>query len=96
MVRIEYSYPEALDFVFQTIDGIRIFQPIGGIRYIKEDPGEYETLTVEDIEPEEKALWIYQQQDWVNVYTGELLTGYEPTKRDLNKRKKIRYLQESG
>ena len=96
MVRIEYSYPEALDIVFQTIDGIRIFQPIGGIRYVKEDPGEFETATVEDLEPEESALWIYQDRDWVNVYTGELLTGYEPTKRDLSKRKKIRYLQESG
>ena len=96
MVRIEYSYPEALDFVFQTIDGIRIFQPIGGIRYVKEDPEDLETVTVEDLEPEEKALWIYQEKDWVNVYTGELLTGYEPSKRDLSKRKKIRYLQETG
>lgn len=96
MVRIEYSYPEALDFVFQTIEGIRIFQPIGGIRYVKEDPGDYETVTVEDLESEETALWIYQDKDWVNVYTGELLTGYEPSRRDLSKRKKIRYLQESG
>jgi len=96
MIRIEYSYPEALDFVFQTIEGIRIFQPIGGIRYVKEDPEDYETVTVEDIENEENALWIYQNKDWVNVYTGELLTGYEPSRRDLSKRKKIRYLQESG
>jgi len=96
MVRIEYSYPEALDFVFQTIEGIRIFQPIGGIRYVKEDPGDYENVTVEDLESEETALWIYQDKDWVNVYTGELLTGYEPSRKDLSKRKKIRYLQESG
>lgn len=95
MVRIEYSYPEALDLVFQAIEGTRIIQPIGGIKYIKEDIEDLETVVVEDLEPEE-ALWIYQNQDWVNVYTGELLTGYEPSKRDLSKRKKIRYLQETG
>lgn len=95
MVRIEYSYPEALDLVFQAIEGTRIIQPIGGIKYIKEDIEDLETVVVEDLEPEE-ALWIYQNKDWVNVYTGELLTGYEPTRRDLSKRKKIRYLQETG
>ena len=95
MIRIEYSYPEALDLVFQAIQGTRIIQPIGGIKYIKEDIEDIETVEVADLDPEE-ALWIYQDRDWVNVYTGELLTGYEPTKRDLSKRKKIRYLQESG
>ena len=95
MVRIEYSYPEALDLVFQAIEGTRIIQPIGGIKYVKEDIEDLETVVVEDLEPEE-ALWIYQDRDWVNVYTGELLTGYEPSRRDLNKRKKIRYLQETG
>jgi hypothetical protein len=95
MIRIEYSYPEALDLVFQAIQGTRIIQPIGGIKYIKEDIEDIETVEVADLDPE-KALWIYQERDWINVYTGELLTGYEPTKRDLSKRKKIRYLQESG
>lgn len=95
MVRIEYSYPEALDLVFQAIEGTRIIQPVGGIKYVKEDIEDLETVVVEDLDPEE-ALWIYQDRDWVNVYTGELLTGYEPSRRDLSKRKKIRYLQESG
>jgi hypothetical protein len=95
MVRIEYSYPEALDLVFQAIEGTRIIQPIGGIKYIKEDIEDLETVVVADLDSEE-ALWIYQDRDWVNVYTGELLTGYEPSRRDLSKRKKIRYLQETG
>lgn len=95
MVRIEYSYPEALDLVFQAIEGTRIIQPIGGIKYVKEDIEDLETVVIEDLDSEE-SLWIYQDRDWVNVYTGELLTGYEPTRRDLSKRKKIRYLQESG
>lgn len=95
MVRIEYSYPEALDLVFQAIEGTRIIQPIGGIKYIKEDIEDLETVVVEDLD-QDQALWIYQERDWVNVYTGELLTGYEPSRRDLSKRKKIRYLQESG
>lgn len=95
MVRIEYTYPEALDLVFQAIEGTRIIQPIGGIKYIKEDIEDLETVVVEDLD-QDQALWIYQDRDWVNVYTGELLTGYEPSRRDLSKRKKIRYLQESG
>lgn len=95
MVRIEYSYPEALDLVFQAIEGTRIIQPVGGIKYVKEDIEDLETVVIEDLDSE-VALWIYQDRDWVNVYTGELLTGYEPSRRDLSKRKKIRYLQESG
>lgn len=97
MVRIEYSYPKALDKIFVAIEGTRIIQPVGKIKYIKdaENISELETVTVDDLDKEE-ALWIYQENDWVNVYTGELLTGYQPSRRDLSKRKKIRYLQESG
>jgi hypothetical protein len=31
--------------------------------------------------------------DWVNIFTGELLTGYEPTEKEYNYQKRIRYLQ---
>jgi len=96
--RLEYSYPEALDLIFRAMEGTRVVQPIGTVKMTKEkveDIEELETIEVGDLENEE-ALWIYQNQDWVNVYTGELLTGFEPSRRDLSKRKKIRYLQETG
>jgi plasmid rolling circle replication initiator protein Rep len=99
MIRIEYSYPEALDKIFQAMEGTRVIQPVGGIKYIKgaEEVEELETIEIEDIEVED-AIWMYIDRDWVNMNTGELLTGYEPSKRDLSKSKKIRYLHdiESG
>jgi hypothetical protein len=67
---------------------------MGGIKLVKEDPEELETLEIRDIDPDE-ALWIFHSSDWVNVYTGEMLSNYNPTRLDESKRKKIRYLQET-
>ena len=93
--RLEYSYPESLDIIFQAMEGTRVIQPIGGVKLIKESVDQLESVEIEDLEKEE-GMWIFQNNDWVNVYTGELLTGYEPTRKDLSIRKKIRNLQETG
>jgi plasmid rolling circle replication initiator protein Rep len=94
MIRLSYHYPEAIDLIFQAIENTRILQTMGGIKLVKEDIEELETLEIIDVDPEE-ALWIFHSSDWVNVYTGELLSNYNPTRLDESKRKKIRYLQES-
>ena len=72
-----------------------MIQPIGGVKLIKESVDQLESVEIEDLDKEE-GMWIFQNNDWVNVYTGELLTGYEPTRKDLSIRKKIRNLQETG
>lgn len=93
--RLEYSYPESLDIIFQAMEGTRVIQPIGGVKLIQESVDQLESVEIEDLDKEE-GMWIFQNNDWVNVYTGELLTGYEPTRKDLCIRKKIRNLQETG
>lgn len=91
MVRIEYSYPEALDICFRAITKTRIIQPMGGIKMFSEDIEEIESIEIEDIN-EDAATWIFYGHDWLNMHTGEFLSGYEPSRRDLRDRKKIRYL----
>jgi plasmid rolling circle replication initiator protein Rep len=94
MIRLSYQYPEAIDTIFQAIENSRIIQPMGGVKMISEDV-DVDIQTITDID-EDSTTWIYHRSDWVNTSTGELLSGYIPSKLDESKRKKIRYLQESS
>jgi plasmid rolling circle replication initiator protein Rep len=101
--REEYHYPIALDKIFQAIAGMRIIQTMGGIKMLKqaEDLEEIEAIEIENVK-EDFALWQWQRigmneekytYDWVNIFTGELLTGYEPNDKEWKYSKRIRYLQ---
>jgi len=90
LINKEYHYPEALDLIFRAIEGIRIIQPMGGIKYIKDGIDGVEVQTIEDVE-QSKTIWMYKRNDWVDMSTGELLTGYEPTEMEYNYSKRIRY-----
>lgn len=89
LIREEWHYPESLDFIFRAIEGIRIIQPMGGIKYVKDDIDNLEVQTIEEIAPA-STIWIFHRNDWVDSSTGELLTGYEPTKREFEYSKRIR------
>ena len=99
--REEWHYPKALDTIFSSIQGLRIIQPMGGIKMVSDEIEEIES--VENVESEnDNAVWMWKKiandkekytYDWVNIFTGELLTGYEPTEREYNFQKRIRYLQ---
>ena len=91
MIRLEYSYPAALDACFRAIEKTRIIQPMGGVKMFNEDIEEIESVDINDIN-EELATWIFYGHDWLNMNTGETLSGYEPSRKDLRNRKKIRYL----
>jgi hypothetical protein len=99
--REEYHYPEALDLIFQAIAGMRIIQPMGGVKMVSDEITEIEAVTIENVESDQ-ALWQWQKigitaekytYDWVNIFTGECLTGYEPTQKEWKYSKRIRYLQ---
>jgi hypothetical protein len=63
---------------------------MGGIKYIKDGIEGVEVQTIEDVE-QSKTIWMYKRNDWVDMSTGELLTGYEPTEQEYNYSKRIRY-----
>jgi hypothetical protein len=100
----EWHYPKALDIIFQAIKGMRIIQPMGDIKYVEEDIKEIESQTIEGekYEIHEAAIWKWHRigvegekftYDWLNTFTGELLTGFQPTEKEYNYQKRIRYLQ---
>jgi hypothetical protein len=87
----ESHYPEALDLIFRAIEGIRIIQPMGSIKMVSDEIDTVEVQTIEEIQPD-STIWIFHRNDWYNPNTGELLTGYEPTKKEFDYSKRIRYL----
>jgi hypothetical protein len=101
VIREEWHYPVALDLIFVSIQNIRIIQPMGGIKMVSDEIEEIES--VENVESEnDETVWMWKKvgtnkerytYDWVNIFTGELLTGYEPTEKEYNYQKRIRYLQ---
>jgi hypothetical protein len=68
-----------LNVIFEALKGHRTYSTFGGIKSISE---EVENITSKDIENSEKIEWIYQSSlyDWIDENTGELLTGYVPSK----------------
>jgi len=74
---------------------------MGGIKMVSDEIEEIES--VENVESEnDNTVWMWKKigtdkekytYDWVNIFTGELLTGYEPTEKEYNFQKRIRYLQ---
>jgi len=74
----EINY-EAIDNMVTAIYRKRIFQPIG-----------FKLLNLNEQEKPEKlkknpyAIYMNDLKDWVNINTGELLTGYKPNEKTRN------------
>ncbi len=81
--RKQYMSPEALDVIFQSLRGRRIWQSIGFVAPATVDEeGEIGTdgntaALTEDADGTD-WLWHQDQHDWVDTRTGELLTGWVP------------------
>ena len=90
--RDEYHYPEALDQIFQAMQGLRVIQPMGGIRMVSDEIDEVQSETIIDVETDTK-IWIWIECDWIDPHTGEMLTEYIPTEKELKYSQRIRYLQ---
>ena len=71
---VEYK---RLDIIFQALRGLRTFQPFGGLKPVSEDIDEEELEANILISADSIFKWI--MNDWVNLETGECLTGYEPS-----------------
>lgn len=81
----------ALDTIFQSITGVRTFQPFGFIAHKIEPPPENLELLADDAN-EETEIFNYQKQisDWLSQETGELLTNFQPSIKDEFFKKNIR------
>jgi hypothetical protein len=97
-IKNEYHYPEALDIIFDAIEGTRIIQPMGKIRMSKKIEEKPELITEEldnsiNIESNENIIvfqWI--GNNWLCRITGELLSGFVPCEKLSIFRSNIRYL----
>lgn len=69
---------KALDVIFQSLHGLRTFQPFGKVRIINEDIDELKAETY-DIPYYESAVWQWQENDWYSISHGDALTGYQPS-----------------
>lgn len=69
----------SLHHIFTCFRGLRVFQPIGCKSLKSEENANKISIDFEDIFPEVYE-WEQSVTDWVSKETGELFTGYEPTK----------------
>jgi hypothetical protein len=91
LINEEWHYPNALDLIFRSIEGMRIIQPMGGIKMVNDEIEELETQEVENIQ-KENTIWIFRGSDWIDTGTAEMLTGYTPTDREYKYTQRIRML----
>ena len=73
-------YVGALDTIFQSLYGLRTFQPFGNVKMVSEDVDELKAET-SDIPYYESVVWMWQENDWFSMLHGDALTGYEPSKK---------------
>ena len=72
-------YVNALDTIFQAMRGLRVYQPVG-IKKVSEEIEEVQAQIYEELERAEK-IWTWIEEDWIDVHSGECLTGYTPDTR---------------
>jgi len=72
-------YVAALDTIFMAMYGKRTFQPMGIKKNVSEDVDELQSIVYPDLDPRESLwTWVDLSADWVDLETGETLTGYVP------------------
>jgi len=80
---------KALDLIYQTLQGRRMFQPFGFVPH-EEVPAPESNEEIEEKLEEIAYNWMKEFHDWISHETGEFLSGYEPTTWDIEKRKRIK------
>jgi hypothetical protein len=68
---------DPLDTIFQAIAGERTFQAFN-VKVTKEATDEEAEALAEELTTEAVYQWNQDATDWVDIETGELLTGYSP------------------
>lgn len=71
------TYIYALDQIFQSMRGKRVFQPLGIKKYISENIEETQYMLFEELK-ENYTTWEWHTEffDWIDINSGDALTGY--------------------
>ena len=79
---------EALDMIFLAMRGHRVYQPVGfkvAVDFVTDENGKVgvagDTAAVKRLGEQVQWQWLQQVHDWVDLSSGDTLTGYEPTDR---------------
>jgi plasmid rolling circle replication initiator protein Rep len=72
-------YVPALDVIFQAMYKVRTFQSFGNVRMVSEEVKELDSDTYEQIPEYEFMVWVWRENDWFSMVTGEALTHYKPS-----------------
>ena len=93
----QWAFPEAIDLIFQAIAHLRIIQPMGGLKMIKDDIEELQSLDLDETVKVTPGINLYNwyNDNWVDFTTGEQLTSFKAPKNLQYFRKKIRYLHKT-
>jgi hypothetical protein len=88
----EWHYPEAIDQIFQAIANLRIIQPMGGIKLVKDDVDDVESIDLDETVKIEPGINLYTwyNDNWVDFTTGEQFTSFKPPKNLQYFRNKIK------
>jgi hypothetical protein len=88
----EWHYPEAIDQIFQSIANLRIIQPMGGIKLVKDDVDDVESIDLDETVKIEPGINLYHwyNDNWVDFTTGEQFTSFKPPKNLQYFRNKIK------
>ena len=83
--RISATPPAALDIIYKAVRRLRTIQPMGFSVAVEQVTPEDEAITLDASTPaplrmEQPTDWTWYSNvtDWVNLGTGELLSGYSP------------------
>lgn len=88
----EWHYPEAIDQIFRSIANLRIIQPMGGIKLVKDDVDDVESIDLDETVKIEPGINLYHwyNDNWVDFTTGEQFTSFKPPKNLQYFRNKIK------
>lgn len=79
-------YVKALDIIFRTLQGRRVFQPFGRIKRVDENVIKLEAQEYTDMQEYTFVRWFWNDQDWYSPILGKSLTGYTPPNLDIEVR----------
>ncbi len=69
--------PNALDFIYRTVENVRLIQAFGGLRKSNTRSGNSNSILIKQV----TAHWDDDVHDWVSEH-GQLVTGFEPNETD--------------
>jgi len=80
---------EAIDWIFQNVDGIRTFQTFGFVPHREMTPVEFAESGVLEYIANEEFRWQQSANTWISP-EGELLVDYKPTRQTIERTQNIR------